>query len=149
MKTRILPYMLVGLFVVAGGTIWSLLSMKDQEGTRVFEATVNRECAPWDGSAFKVSIPYDPGSVVEFSIWRSPDIKLPNTFTFVDQNGKIGDAFYVPLFHTAEPLNGTVSFKQVEEDSPVTGEFNLRTEKGDRFYGKFHAIWENKVMICG
>ena len=149
MKNRIVPYVLVGSFAVMAGMIWVIHSRRDQDNTKVFEATINRECAPWDGAAFKVSIPYNPGSMVEISVWRSPDIKFPTAFTFSDQNGKIGDAFYVPLFGTAEPVSGIVSIKQVEEDGPVQGKFNLRTDNGYHVQGKFHATWENKIAICG
>jgi hypothetical protein len=149
MKNRILPYVLIVLFAVMAGMIWVIRSMKDQDNMKVFDATINRECAPWDGAAFKVSIPYEAGSVIEISVWRSPDIKSPTAFTFADQNGKTGDAFYVSLFGTAEPASGIVSFKKVEEDGPVQGEFNLRTDNGYQVQGKFHAIWENKIAICG
>jgi hypothetical protein len=149
MKNRIPPYVLIGLLVVMAGMIWVIHSRRDQANTKVFEATINRECAPWDGAAFKVSVPYDPGSMVEISMWRSPDIKFTTAFNFADQTGKIGEAFYVSLFGTTAPLSGIVTFKQVEEDGPVQGEFNLRTDNGYRVQGKFRAIWENKTVICG
>jgi hypothetical protein len=149
MKNRILPHVLIGLFAVMTGMIWVIRSMRDQDNTKVFDATINRECVPWDGAAFKVSIPYDPGSMVEIYVWRSPDIKFPTAFTFADQNEKIGDALYMPLFGRVKPLSGIVSFKQVEEYGPVQGEFNLRTDNGYRVQGKFQAIWENKIVICG
>ena len=149
MKNRILTYVLIGLLAITAGMIWSILSMKDQESTRVFDATVNRDCAPWDGPAFTVSVPYDVGSVIEISVWRSPGIRFPTTLTFPDQTGKIGNALYKPHFGTSGQLNGIVSFTQFEEGSPVTGEFNLRTDNGNQDHGKFRAIWENKIAICG
>ena len=149
MKNRTLVYALIGLLAVVSGFLWFVFSSKGPESTKVFNATINRDCAPWDGAAFTVSIPYDAWSVIEISIWRSPSFKFPVTFSFPDQTGKVGSAIYQRQFGATEQLSGSVFFLNVGEGGPITGEFNLWSASGDQFQGKIKAIWGNKLVMCG
>ena len=116
---------------------------------QVFPATINRDCAPWDGAAFTVSIPYDSKSKVTISIWQSPDIKLPFTFSFPDETRQIGFAYILPELDPLEELTGKVTFWRVEQDVPVEGEFDFMTQRGKHFKGKFKAEWGNQIVMCG
>ena len=64
MKSRTLLYTLIGSFALAIGFLWSYLSTNNQENLTVLPATINRDCAPWDGAAFTMSIPYNSVSVI-------------------------------------------------------------------------------------
>jgi hypothetical protein len=149
MKPRTQFFMAIGLLLLIFGITWISFSTRNQAAIQVFPATINRDCAPWDGSAFTVSIPYDQGSVINISIWKSPDIKLPVTFSFPDETGQVGNAIYLSPAGEYEQLSGKVSFTRVAEGSPVEGEFSFASERGERFNGKFEAQWENEIVYCG
>ena len=125
MKSRTQFFILIGLLVLISSITWISFSTRNQAAIPVFPATVNRDCAPWDGSAFTVSIPYNSESVINISIWQSPDIKLPVTFSFPDETGQVGNAAYWSLSGEYEQLSGKVSFQRVGERSPVEGEFSF------------------------
>ncbi|HJS18433.1 MAG TPA: hypothetical protein VJ785_06780 [Anaerolineales bacterium] len=120
-----------------------------QEPLQTFPAVVDRDCAPWDGSAFTVSIADETGLVIYVSIWQSPDLKFPSTFAFPDETGQTGIAYILPELDPLEQLSGRVTFQRVEQGTPVEGEFELSTETGQRFSGKFLAEWGNEIVYCG
>ena len=128
---------------------WFIYSIRNQEVAQVFPATINRDCAPWDGSAFTVSIRSSEGTILNVSIWQSPDIKLPITFSFPDETGQIGFAYILTEPDHLQELGGEVSFSRVEEEIPVEGEFKLTNESGEQFRGKFRADWDHQVVYCG
>ena len=147
MKSRTLFYMAIGFLIL--GIAWFIYSSRSQEPVQVFPATINRDCAPWDGAAFTVLIPYDSTITISLSIWQLPDIKLPVTFTFPDETGQIGSAYILTELDHLQELDGEVSFTRVEEGIPVEGEFNLTNESGKQFKGRFEAEWGNQVVYCG
>ena len=149
MKSRTQFLILIGLLILISSITWISFSTRNQAAIQVFPATVNRDCAPWDGSAFTVSIPYDSGSVINISIWQSPDIKLPVKFSFPDETGQVGNAVYLSPSGEYEQLSGKVSFSRVGEESPVEGEFSFTSERGQEFRGRFTAEWENLIAMCG
>jgi hypothetical protein len=149
MKSRT-PFLLASIFLILLSVIAIFtFSARNQEPLPVFPATINRDCAPWDGSAFTVAIPYDPGSFINISIWREPDIKLPARFSFPDESMRMGSASFLLRFSYSVELTGTVFFWHVEQGSPVEGRFDLRTEAGQRLTGKFHAEWGDQIAMCG
>ena len=147
MKSRTLFFIAIGLLLL--GVAVFIFSTQNQEPAQTFSATINRDCAPWDGSAFTVSIRYDPTTTITILIWQSPDIKAPTTFTFPDDTGQVGTAYILPELDPLQQLSGTVFFSRVEEGSPVEGRFELITEAGQRFEGQFEAGWENQIALCG
>lgn len=112
-------------------------------------ASIERDCAPWDGSAFTLSAPLDDGSVVAVSIWRAPDIAGPVTFSFPDPTGRVGQAAHRMLDGSAEPLSGSVSFEGVRADAQVRGEMRLRSDGGRVFETQFVAEWGGLQIACG
>ena len=149
MKSQTQFFIAIGLLILVLGIASFTFSTRNQQPVQVFPATINRDCAPWDGAAFTVSIPYDSGSVINISIWQSPDIKFPSTFSFPDETGQIGFAYTLPELDPLEELTGKVTFWRVEQDVPVEGEFNFMTQRGKQFNGKFKAEWGNEVVYCG
>ena len=149
MKPRNAFYVMAGLLIVFAALIWIYSRTKDNGDIPAYNATVNMECAPWDGAAFRISIPYKMGSVIGISIWQTPDIKAPVDFSFPDQTGHVGDAVYQPQFVDAEQLSGTVTLQTVGREIPVEGRFNFTLAGGESFNGKFKAQWGNQIMLCG
>ena len=149
MKSRLRLYALIGLFAFAIGFLWVYLLSNNQEDLAVLSATVNRDCAPWDGSAFTVLIPYNASTNILISIWQSPDIKLPVKYTFPDESMRAGNAIFQSPSGEYEQLTGRVSFLRVDRERPVQGDFDLRDESGNQFRGKFIAEWGNEVAYCG
>jgi hypothetical protein len=141
--------MAVGLLMLLFGITWFTFSARSQESLQLVPAIVNRDCAPWDGAAFTVSIPYNTTSTIMISIWQAPDIRLPITFSFPDETGQIGFAYILPELDPLQQLSGKVRFRRVDGESPVEGEFNLLTEAGRKFKGKFEAKWGNQIAMCG
>ena len=131
MKSRMLFFIALGLLIFGIG--WYTFSAQNQEPTQIFPATVNRDCAPWDGSAFTVFIPLNDGTIIDISIWQSPDIKIPTTFTFPDDTGQVGTAYILPELDPLQQLRGTIFFWRVEEGRPIEGRFELVTEAGQHF----------------
>jgi hypothetical protein len=149
MKSRTQPFMAISLVLLVLGITIFTFPKRDQEKMRFFPATIGRDCAPWDGSAFTVSIRYDSASTIRISIWQSPDIKVPSTFSFPDETGRVGQVYILSDLDPMIPLSGKVFFQRGDRESPVEGEFVLMGENGKRFKGKFNAKWENKVVYCG
>ena len=141
--------MIVGLIILILGITWLSYSTRNQEPVKFFPATINRDCAPWDGAAFTLSISNEDETIIYVSTWQSPDIIHPITFSFPDETGQVGIA-YIPTNSDAfQALSGEVSFQRVEEGTPVEGEFNFTTESGKQFEGRFKAEWGNQVVYCG
>lgn len=146
-KSRTLFFIAIGLLIL-GIALFTFLT-RNQEPAQVFPATVNRDCAPWDGSAFRVTIPMEDGTVIDIAIWQTPDIKFSKTFPFPDDTGQVGNASLRSASGEYEQLSGTVSFSRVGQSNPVEGEFDLTDEAGEQIKGKFKAEWENEVVMCG
>ena len=149
MKSRTQFFIAAGLLIFLFGITWFTFSTRNQEPLQIFPATINHDCAPWDGAAFNVSIPFDDGTIIDISIWQSPDIKLPTTYSFPDETGQVGNALLRLQAGLPEQLTGRVSFPRVEQGVPVEGEFNLLTEAGQKFKGKFEAEWGDQIAMCG
>jgi hypothetical protein len=147
MKSR--TFLLIAIGLLIHGTALFTFSGRNLEPEQIYPATINRDCAPWDGSAFTVSIPYEPGSFINISIWQSPTMKLPVTFRFPDPTGRVGNATFLLRYGHSVQLTGKVFFWRVEEGSPVEGRFDLLTTAGQRLEGKFKAEWGNQLAMCG
>ena len=115
MKSRTLFFVAVGLFIL--GIAIFAFTLRNQEPTQVFAATMNRDCAPWDGSAFRVSVPMDDGTVINISIWQAPDIKYSKTFIFPDDTGQVGNLSLLLANGEYETLSGEVRLEGVSEAS--------------------------------
>jgi hypothetical protein len=135
--------------VVIIGFILLGISIRNRQPAQIFPATIKRDCAPWDGSAFLVSIPYSAGSMINISIWQAPELKLPVTFSFPEDSMTHGNATYLVRFSYSVQLSGTVFFWRVEQGRPVAGWFDLHTEAGQPLRGKIKAEWRNEAVYCG
>lgn len=131
------------------GVIWYALSVQNQKALQRYSATIQRDCAPWDGSAFTTLVPINDGMTLQISIWQAPDIKLPVTFSFPDETGQVGNASYLLPTGSAQELSGTVWFSHVEQDVSVEGEFHLVSKDNKQFNGKFTAQWRSEIVFCG
>lgn len=147
MKSRTAFVITIGLLIL--GIAVFTFTTRNQEPAQVYPATINRDCAPWDGAAFTVSIPMDNGAIINISIWQSPDIKRPATFSFPDETGQVGNTVYLQPSGEYEQLSGKISFQRVEEGKPVEGEFSFTSGRGEQFNGKFKAEWGNLTVMCG
>jgi hypothetical protein len=96
-----------------------------------------------------VSIPFGDGTIIDLSIWKSPDIRLPTTYSFPDETGQVGNALLRLQAGLPEQLTGRVLFPRVGQDMAVEGEFDLLTEAGQKFKGRFEAEWGNQIVMCG
>ena len=149
MKSRISLYVLFTVLLIALVAVWFFFRSDTKPPAQVFPATVDRDCAPWDGSAFTVSIPLRDGSTISISIYRSPDIKLPSRYSFPDESMSEGNAYLRMSDGSLEQLMGDVEFQSVSDIVPVEGSFQLRSESGTEFEGKFLAEWGHEVIYCG
>src|SRR5262252_57043 len=113
-------------------------------------ATIQGDCAPWDGAAFRVTIPgatlgtqLDSASI-GIAIWKSPHITRRTTFRFADGHSAVPDSGAAVLWSKggkAERLRGSITFESVTSDAPVDGSFDLTSKSGMRFTASFHATW--------
>jgi len=147
MNTRTFSLLPISLSLLLLAVIYGCAPQNDSEPLQVFPATVNQDCAPWDGGAFTIMIPYNAVSTIQISIWDLSDPDHRSTFSFPDETGRVGHA----ALHASstETLGGTVSLSAVEEGRPLEGEFDLFTEAGKRLRGKFIAAWGDFVALCG
>jgi hypothetical protein len=149
MKSRISVYVLLTLLLIAPVTVWFFFRSDTKSSTLVFPATVERDCAPWDGAAFTVSIPWNAGSTISISVYRSPEIKLPSSYSFPDETTSEGNAYLRMLDGSPKQLTGEVWLQRVSQEMPVEGSFRLMSESGAQFEGKFLAEWGDAVIYCG
>jgi hypothetical protein len=147
LKFRISFFVLFILILLGVATV--TFTTRDHESGQVLPATINRDCAPWDGPAFRVTIPWEAGSHIDISIWQAPEIKFGKTFTFPATDGQAGNASYWSAAGNYEPLHGSVSFQGVEEASSVRGRFELESEAGRHLEGQFTAQWQSQLALCG
>ena len=149
MKHGISLCILSGLLIIALIGIWFLSRGETQPPTQVFPAIINRDCAPWDGAAFTVSILLNDRVTMAISIYRSPEIKLPTSFSIPDETMREGNALLLPPTGVPEQLTGQVWFQRVNEGMPVEGRYRFRSEAGVQFEGKFVAEWGREIIYCG
>ncbi len=117
MKPRTQFVIILGLVLLILGIAWSTFPGRNQVATQTFAATIQRDCAPWDGAAFTVLIlPEGQGDVIQISIWQSPELKLPKTFSFPDDTGQVGNASLMHSTGAVEQLSGKVSFSSVRQE---------------------------------
>jgi hypothetical protein len=148
MARRVLFISVIILSLLVISIAWFEFSMQIHRPIQTYSATINRDCAPWDGSAFTVSVPLQK-SMIDISIYQSPDIKRPATFSFPDETTTAGNALLILPMDPPEQLTGKVSFQHVEQGIPVEGMFDLITESGDNINGKFIAEWGDEIIYCG
>lgn len=148
MTRHIRSITIISLTIVIAGIALYAFTRRSPAPEQTFSATVNRDCAPWDGSAFTVSIPME-GANISISIYQTPDIKFPTTFSFPDNTMSVGNALLILPIDSPKPLTGKVSFQRVQQGSPVEGRFDLTTATGEKFKGKFIAKWGNEIVFCG
>jgi len=149
MKTRNLFNTILALLVLFLGIALIALSAQRRQPARVFPATVNRDCAPWDGSAFTLSLRYDAVTTITVSIWKSPSFLLPVTFSFPDETMRLGTAYSVKEVDPLEMLTGRVTFQRVEQGIPIEGRFSFTSAGGEAYDGKFVAEWGSQQAYCG
>ncbi len=148
MKPSTPLYILLILSLTILGVLWSFPELERQESAVVFPATIHPDCPPGERSAFTLSIPIAK-SVIGISIYRSPDIPLPATFSFPDDTGHVGNALRILPSSWPDQLIGKISFRRVEVGLPVEGEFDFITDLGDQLHGKFIAEWDKQPAGCG
>jgi hypothetical protein len=149
MKARIQFLISISLLISVLGVAFFMLSGRDRDPAQVFPATINRDCAPWDGAAFTMSVQYDPSTMITIAIWKSPSFAFPAAFSFPDQSMRVGTAYSLTELDPPEELTGTVTFWRVEAGIPVEGSFHFAAESGEQFEGKFRAEWGNQMAYCG
>ncbi len=147
MKSR--TALVIGIILLILGVALFTFFTRNQQPAEVFQATVHRDCAPWDGSAFTVQIPWQNETVIDISIWQAPEITLPKTFSFPDTTGQAGNAILILPVGNPEPLSGTVFFSDVDPSATVEGRFDLKDEAGNQFKAAFRAEWRELMMLCG
>jgi hypothetical protein len=146
MKPRARLFLIAILWIV--GIAIFTFSRQNYESLPFFPATIGRDCAPWDGSAFTVSVPLE-GSAISISIYRPPGIRRPVTFSFPDETRRDGIAILRLPRAAPEGLRGKVWFERVEGQEPVAGWFRLTSGRGKPFEGRFVAEWGDQVVYCG
>lgn len=149
MRKRTIILLTILLLVPALSDPWVSSTIQKQEPDFLFPATVNRDCAPWDGAAFTFMVQYDPATIIYISIWRSPDIKFPATFSFPKKTGQVGNAYILPEPGPYTLLSGEVSFQRVQEGMPLEGRFRLTSARGEIYEGTFTAEWGDQIVYCG
>jgi hypothetical protein len=149
MKSRASLLLLILLVLIAVSGIWYFHVLPKLQPASIFPATVSRDCAPTDGSAFTVRISLDNSDLIDISIWQSPNIPLAVTFFFPDNTARIGNAILIHPIGLPNVLSGKVRFQRVDQNQNVAGEFDLFDEFGNQFRGRFEAEWDHRIALCG
>ncbi len=150
MKSRTQLFIAISLFIF-GIALYTFLDgfTRALPSEQALPATIQRDCAPWDGGAFTVHMPINAGTMIDISIWQSPDILVPKTFVFPDETGQVGNASLLHPDGLPGQLSGSVSFSGVDPSMVVEGRFNLRDGNGTQYRGTFKAQWDDQIMLCG
>jgi hypothetical protein len=124
-------------------------------------AAIYFSAAPWDGAAYNIEIPLERTKdasqpFIRINIWGNPESQGPITFHFSgkeDPGGGpakgSGRASFQAILNKSWPekLAGSVSFKSLQKDHPVSGTYELATLDGKtKFMGNFQAAWGNKPL---
>ena len=148
MKSKTLLYILiVSLALVL--ILWKTSTVQNLQTDLVYDATINRDCAPWDGAAYTITIPNQVGSAIIVSIWKSPTLLSPITYSFPDSSGRVGTAIHQSALGSSQPLSGKITLQPFEAEGSVVGGFNFTSENGEQFNGNFKAKWGNEIALCG
>lgn len=125
----------------------------------VDQAIIYFSFAPWDGAAYDVEIPLEHlddavRPIIRINIWGYPEFPEPKIIHFSgkeDAGGGPSRGDGRALFQAnlnksmPESLVGSVSLKNLQHDSPVSGSYEFATLDGKRkFKGSFQAAWGNK-----
>ena len=147
MKSQKILFLALGLLILVVA-LFAFLS-RDRAAVQSFPATVHRDCAPWDGAAFTIQVPLQDGDSIHISIWQSPDIVFPKTFSFPDDTGQIGNAILIHALGLPDTLSGEVTLQRVQAGIPIEGRFSLGSAGGGQFEAQFRAEWDEEVVMCG
>ena len=148
-KSRAQLSFFLGVLILVLGIAFYIFSQRAQADAQIFPATIHSDCAPWDGSAFTVQISWQDETVIDISIWQSPEINFPKTFSFPDITEQVGNAILTHPDGLSESLSGIIRFKQVDRANPVEGRFELKTASEKPINGQFKADWEEFMALCG
>lgn len=138
MKSQIPVYALACTLVLAV-ILWIFFRTPTAENDTVFEASVNRDCAPWDGMAYTINIPDQAGSMIEVFIWQPPDFQFPVTYSFPDSSGRVGVVIHQSTLGSVQQLSGTITLQPFNIGSPLLGRFNFKSSDRKQFTGNFKA----------
>jgi hypothetical protein len=148
---------LAGLLVCLSGS--RVGAADDPAAGPVDQATIYFSAAPWDGAAYDIEIPLKRVDDVtrpniRIAIWDYPEFSEPKTIRFSGKEDAGGGPlkgdgvayFQLNLNKTMpERLAGSISFKTLSNNSPVSGSYEFATLDGKRkFKGSFKATWGNK-----
>ncbi len=122
-------------------------------------ATIYFSSAPWDGAAYAIGIPLKASDDaaqpnIRISIWGFPEFPESKTIRFSGKEDSGGGpargdgiAYFQAILNKSMPMRlaGSISFKSLKYDTPVSGTYDLATVDGKRtFKGSFVAAWGNK-----
>lgn len=147
--TRSRLALFIAISILTLGAVLFAFFSRSESSAQVFPAKVTRDCAPWDGAAFTLSVPHESGVVIYVSIWQSPDIHFPRTLSFPDDTGQLGNAYILSELGPLEILRGRVTLQRVEVGTPIEGRFRFTSERGGKFEGRFLAEWDDQIILCG
>jgi hypothetical protein len=148
MKSTIQLYALIGSLILAI-ILWLYFTSQTVKNDPIFAATVNQDCAPWDGMAYTITIPDEAGSVVRVSIWQPADFQLPVMYSFPDSSGKVGAADYQSASESVQQVSGKITLQPFAAKAPIEGMFDFTLENGRKIKGIFKAKWGDQIALCG
>jgi hypothetical protein len=123
------------------------------------QAIIYFSSAPWDGAAYDIEIPLEHADdavqpAIRINIWGYPQFPEPKTIHFSGKEDAGGGpsrgdgrALFQANLNKSMPecLVGSLSFKTLQNDQPVSGSYEFATLDGKRkFKGSFQAAWGNK-----
>lgn len=122
-------------------------------------AAIYYSSAPWDGAAYELLIPLEhvkdaSRPFIRINIWGNPEFSEPKILSFSgreDPGGGpakgIGRVSYQAVLNNSWPENlaGSITFRTLQKDLPVSATYELATVDGKKkFKGNFQAAWGNK-----
>ena len=162
-SARITNQRLILFFVVTLAHLDICLAAGHELNVEEEKASVEHDCAPWDGLAFTIWIPTtEPNGKsqgwIRISIWQTPEVS-GRSFTFPDTSQRIGTATYWPQLksraqvilsqHVHEDLAGKLHFTRLNDRDSALGEFEFVTGSNTHLAGRFEAAWARRVIECG
>jgi hypothetical protein len=153
------PYLAGGLSGLLLFVIGSKIKAADAPaGETADQAIIYFSSAPWDGAAYSILIPLGHRDdaiqpIISINIWGYPQFPGPETIHFSgkeDSGGGPSKGDGRALFQAKRdktmpvPLAGSISFKNLQNDKPVSGDYELATLDGKmKLKGSFQAAWGN------
>jgi hypothetical protein len=144
---------IIGAILTLG--LQTFVIAQNEDGSLPSKAVIYYSAAPWDAPAYEILVPMRVTSqsakpYIMINIWGNPEFRNGRRLTFSREgrSNEAGRASFQSILNKSMPvqLSGTISFKTLQKNGPVSGIFEFVSEQGEKFKAEFEATWGNEPL---